>query len=117
MVNTIISLWYVWLAILAVGFVCGFYAYNFLRKPTSEQIKNVKNWLVLMCVKAEKELGSGTGQLKLRLVYDWFINKFPAIANIVSFEIFSGWVDDALEEARHIMEENPTVKAYVNGEE
>ena len=114
MVNTIISLWYVWLTILAVGFVCGFYVYKFLRKPTSEQIENVKQWLVWACVEAEAKFHEGTGVIKLRMVYVWFIEKFPVLSEIISFEIFSQWVDDALEETKHIIETNKAINKYVS---
>lgn len=114
--NTIISLWYIWVAMLAIGFVCGFYVYKFLKKPTSEQIENVKQWLIWACIEAERMWGSGTGKIKIREVYDWFITKFPAISNVISFETFSTWVDLALEEARKIIETNQTVNNYVYGE-
>lgn len=113
MINMIIDNWYMLFTALAVGFVGGYLLKKFLNKPTDEQIKNIKSWLVLMCVKAEKELGSGTGQLKLRLVYDWFINKFPTIANIIAFDTFSTWVDDALIEAKHLIETNEFINNYV----
>ena len=56
--------------------------------PTNEQLKKVKEWLLWAVAEAEKELGSGTGQLKLRYVYDMFIVKFPSLAKIISFETF-----------------------------
>lgn len=113
MINMIIDNWYVWFTALIIGFLGGVLLRKFLNAPTEEQIKNIKSWLVLMCVKAEKELGSGTGQLKLRLVYDWFINKFPSVANIVAFETFSKWVDEALIEAKHLIETNEFINNYV----
>ena len=57
----------------------------------------VKEWLKYAVCIAEKELGTGTGQLKLRYVYDLFVEKFPAIASVLPFHIFSKWVDLALE--------------------
>ena len=61
------------------------------------------------------ELGSGTGKLKLRYVYDMFIAKFPWLGKVVSFEMVSMMVDDALEEMRVMLESNKAVKEYVNG--
>lgn len=113
MINSIINLWYVWFTVGVICFVAGFKINAFMKQPKPTQISNIRNWLVLMCVKAEKQLGGGTGQLKLRLVYDWFINKFPEIANIVSFETFGKWVDDALIEAKHLMETNASINNYV----
>lgn len=117
MINTIISLWYIWVTVLAVGFVIGYKFYKFKKKPTDEQIKSIKEWLIIMCVEAERILGSGTGKLKLRLVYDWFIDKFPAIAPYVPFNTFVEWLEEALEEAKHLMETNENVADYVNSGE
>ena len=49
--------------------------------------KKVKEWLIFACIQAEKTLGSGTGKLKLRTVYDMFINQFPFMNVLISFDI------------------------------
>ena len=64
---------------------------------------------------AEKELGGGTGKLKLRQVYDLFVVRFPWLVRVVPFELFSSMVDDALEEMRKMLENNKAVKAIVEG--
>lgn len=61
------------------------------------QKKKIIEWLKYAVAMAETELGSETGQLKLRLVYDWFVSQFPVLAAILPFKIFSKWVDIALE--------------------
>lgn len=58
--------------------------------------QKVKNWLVYAVSVAESELGSGTGQLKLRSVYNMFILRFPKLSMIITFARFSDLVDDAL---------------------
>lgn len=65
---------------------------------------------------AEKQLGGGTGQLKLRLVYDWFVQKFPVVAAVLPFRVFSAWVDTALETMKKWLEDNKNVANYVGGE-
>lgn len=115
--NTIIELWYVWVTILAIGIVAGYNINKFLQMPTDEQIKCIKNWLVRACIEAEKALGSGTGRMKALMVYDWFVAKFPAVANIVSFDTFMSWLELALEEAKHLMETNERISTYVNNGE
>lgn len=77
----------------------------------------VKEWLKFAVTFAEKELGSGTGQLKLREVYDWFLNMFPVFSKIVPFNIFSKWVDLALEWMREQLENNNNISVFVNGVE
>ncbi len=81
-----------------------------------EQILKVKEWLLYAVTLAEKEMGGGTGRIKLRYVYDMFITKFPDLADLISFETFSGWVDSALENMRHLVETNKKVQEYVEGE-
>lgn len=90
--------------------------WKFAKLPTNEQIDAVKEWLVGVVVEAERELGSGTGALKLRQVYDLFVVRFPWMAKIVSFDTFAMWVDDALVVMREMLENNQAVKEYVNGD-
>lgn len=80
------------------------------------QKKNILEWLLKAVVEAEKELGSGTGQLKLRTVYDWFIEAFPVVSAFVPFSVFSAWVDVVLETMENLLKDNQRVKAYVSGE-
>lgn len=73
----------------------------------------VKEWLKFAVTEAEAYLGSGTGQLKLRQVYDWFIVQFPVFSKILPFFIFSKMVDGALEWLRYQLENNANIKALV----
>mgnify|MGYP000840045992 CR=1 FL=1 len=75
----------------------------------------VKEWLLWAVTEAEKDLGGGTGKLKLRQVYDLFVQRFPWLAKAVSFELFSSLVDEALEEMREMLDNNQAVKAFVEG--
>lgn len=55
------------------------------------------------------------GRLKLRQVYDLFVTRFPWLAKMISFDMFSGLVDEALEEMRSMLDSNQAVKAFVEG--
>ena len=77
--------------------------------------QKVKTWLEWAVTMAEKELGSGTGQLKLRQVYDMFIERFPVFSKFISFALFSQWVDDALDFLREQLEKNERLKGFVEG--
>ena len=57
----------------------------------------IAEWLKFAVAYAEKLLGGKTGQIKLRAVYDMFCGKFPLIAAVLPFRVFSAWVDTALE--------------------
>ena len=88
--------------------------YYFMTLSKDKQIQMVKNWLLLAVVEAEKALGSGTGQLKLRYVYDLFISKFKYLSLVISFEQFSLLVDDALVLMREAISNNKQVENYIN---
>lgn len=109
--------WYMFVAAIAVSVVIGVVIGKFLNLPTSAQAEKVKEWLLWAVTEAEKELGSGTGQLKLRQVYDLFIQRFPAIAKMISFDTFMLWVDEALEEMREMLKQNKAVKELVEGDQ
>ena len=73
----------------------------------------VKEWLRFAVSKAEEELGTGTGQLKLRQVYDMFIKKFPVLSNFIPFSIFSKMVDLALEWMDEQIKKNNKIKQFI----
>ena len=111
----IVNYWFVILIALAAVVVLGYIIYVFINMPKTSQIAKVKEWLLFAVMEAEKELGGGTGQLKLRYVYDMFIVKFPWLVKVVSFESFSGLVDEVLEKFKAILDTNKNVQNYVDG--
>ena len=88
---------------------------NFVKAGKEKQLTKIKEWLLLAVIEAEKELGSNTGQLKLRMVYSQFIDKFKYMSLIISFDQFSLLVDDALDKMRDMLENNQAVKELVVG--
>lgn len=111
----ILSNWYLLVAIIAVLWMGAYALYRFYGLPSSEQLAKVREWLLYAVTIAEKELGAGTGQIKLRYVYDLFLNKFPWIAKLLSFEAFSKMVDETLEEMKHLIATNDHVNEFVEG--
>ena len=107
--------WFLLVVIISVIVIAVRTTKKFSELPSEEQQKKVLEWLLYAVSKAEKEMGSGTGKLKLRMVYDWFLDKFPSIAPVVSFDQFSKWVDIALEEMKKAIESNPKFREYVEG--
>lgn len=93
--------------------VIGFGIYQFLKLEKDKQLEIVKEWLLLAVVEAEKKLGGGTGQIKLRYVYDMFIEKFKFLALMITFEQFSVMVDMALDKMRFMLSSNEKLKDYV----
>lgn len=86
---------------------------SFLNLSKDQKIKNIKEWLKWAVTEAEKELGGGTGQLKLRMVYDMAINQFPWLIQLIDFNTFSSWVDEALEWMKDQLENNKAINNYV----
>ncbi|MCC8068823.1 MAG: hypothetical protein LIO71_03605 [Ruminococcus sp.] len=112
----LISYWWVILIIIAAVAIGGYCVYAFVNLPTDSQLTKVKEWLLYAVTEAEKELGSGTGQIKLRYVYDMFIAKFPYLTKAISFDTFSDLVDEVLEKFRALLASNSSLQSYVNGE-
>ena len=107
MINDIIIILIV--AILICILVAGF-----LKLGKDKQIKIINEWLLLAVIKAEKELGDGTGQVKLRFVYDLFIDKFKFSSMFISFNQFSALVDSALVIMREMVSNNDQIKNYIS---
>ena len=76
--------------------------------------KRIKKWLLQAVVLAEKQLGSGTGKVKLSTVYDMFIVRFPIVSKLISFDTFSSFVDDVLVTMRELLENNKSLKEYID---
>lgn len=114
MINTIISLWYVWVTVLAVGLVVGYNVKAFLEKPHGAQIQVIKDWAVGALVDAIAAWGTDAdADVVLREAYNKFIEKFPVFTKYVSYEQFKTWTIESLEKAKEIIENEPVVKAYV----
>lgn len=88
---------------------------GFFNLAKEKRIEKIKEWLLYACTLAEKELGSGTGQVKLRYVYDLFLDKFKFMAMIITFEQFSKLVDNSLDTLREMLKTNKSVKNLVEG--
>ena len=113
----IVENWYIIIAAIAVLAVVIYLLVKFFKLPRESQLAKVKEWLLFAVTEAEKEFGSGTGQLKLRYVYDMFVAKFPYLVKFISFELFSSLVDKALVEFKKLFNTNGAVKEYVMNSE
>ena len=102
--NWIVNNWYV-LVVIGIAIVMVYVAIT--------DKARVLEWLKYSVTKAEQELGGGTGQIKLRQVYDMFIQRFPVFSKLVPFSTFSYWVDLALEFLREQLEKNSQIKDLV----
>lgn len=114
MIEFLAENWQLLVVLLAIICVAAYWLYSFIKSSRGEQLSKVQEWLLLAVAEAERVFGGGTGQLKLRYVYDLFISKFPIAAKFVSFTLFSQMVDIALEKFNQILASNKKVQAYVS---
>ena len=103
--NTILE----WLSTVAVIMIVAYLSFKFIQNEKT----NIKEWLLLAVTEAEKALGSGTGKLKLRQVYQMFVETFPVFSKLVGFDTFSLWVDDALATMYHLISTNISINEYI----
>lgn len=109
--------WFVIVAIAAMGGSIGYAIYTFCKMPSEKQLKKVKEWLLYAVTTAERELGAGTGKIKLRYVYDMFVARFDWLAKVITFDMFSMMVDDALEQMKTMLEGNEAAQKFVTGDD
>ena len=118
MMTWLIENWMVVFGLAVAVIIAVLVVYRFFGLPTEKQVEKIKEWLIWACIEAERALQSGTGQLKLRQVYDMFcaVPAFTWVAKLISFELFSEWVSDALATAKEMMINNKALAEYVYGE-
>lgn len=115
MLNFLIEYWTL-LIFLVVGFLLGLLVIFKLPMSLQEKLyEKIVEWLVYACIEAEKALGQGTGQVKLRYVYDLFIQRFPYLRYFISFDAFASLVNEALITVTKLLENNGDVMFYVYG--
>ena len=112
----VVENWFVIVALMAVVAAGGYTIYVFVKMQSDKQLNKVREWLLYAVTKAEKELGGGTGQIKLRYVYDMFVARFTWFAKAISFEMFSMMVDEALDKMKEMLESNKAMQTLVSGE-
>lgn len=73
---------------------------------------NLVEWLVMRVGDAEIYLGSKTGQMKLREVYNAFVSGRPVLSIFISFDKFRELVDVALEKFESMLSDNGVIKEW-----
>lgn len=72
-------------------------------------VNGFKNWLVWAVTEAESMFGSKTGKLKLRYAYELAVVRFPVLAKMIPFTLFSKLVDNALKVMKSMIENNQSI--------
>lgn len=117
-VNLVVENWFLVVALAVALGVSVWAVVRFAGLPTEKQKEKIRNWLIWACIEAEKELQSGTGQLKLRDVWNKLckIPAFTPVVKSISFDTFSEWVTDALRKAKEMLVNNKVLANYVYGD-
>lgn len=100
-----------WIVLFVICFGLGMFLGKFVKKSREEKIQVVKNWLLYAVAMAERELGSGTGRIKLGQVYEQFLLVFPQLQHVISFDTFARLVDEVLVQFQELIEENVVIAA------
>lgn len=109
--NFILENWYMIVAGVCLIAAIIFAVVKFSKLSDTQKYETIRGWLLQAVILAEQEYGSGTGKMKLSVVYDQFCKTLPWIAKVLSFEVFSEYVDKALEEAKAILRGNEAIAA------
>lgn len=76
----------------------------------------LKEILFRLVTEAEKEYGSGTGELKKAAVIDWLYDKLPAIVKIfLTPDRLGKLIEEVLEIAKEKWAANPSLQQYITG--
>lgn len=94
------------IGILAILLIICLSIYKFIALGKSKQLVKVKEWLLYACIEAEKSLGSGEGENKLRYVYNLFCRRFPFLILLISFEEFDKLVDQSLDTMQELLSDS-----------
>lgn len=109
----LIDNWILGVIVIALGVVLAAGFISFANLPSTQKNKKIKEWLLYAVFQAEVELGEGKGSVKLRHVYDKFVDRYKWVSLVISFEKFSRMVDEALSTMKKMLEEDEKVNKYV----
>lgn len=113
-INFLITYWAEIIWLIAVVVITLVAIKELIPLSKEEKYEQIKTWLLGAVTLAEKEYGSGTGKLKLSVVYDKFVERFPWVAKILPFSVFSEYVDSALVEMRNLLSTNDAIASIVS---
>lgn len=78
----------------------------------------VMKMLYALVTEAEKELGGGTGELKLASVMAEIYPKLPAVIKMfITEDTLVEWVEDALDAAKETWKQNAAIAEYIGNTE
>lgn len=112
-VEYLINNWTLLVSLFALVVVIIATIVGFFKLPKSVKSERFRKWLLYTVTEAEREMGEGTGELKLLKAYEEFVKRFPVLSLIVPFKSFKKMVDEALAQMRQMLQGNEGIKDYV----
>lgn len=112
-VEYLINNWTLLVSLFALVVVVIATIIGFFKLPKSVKSERFRKWLLYTVTEAEREMGDGTGELKLLKAYEEFVKRFPVLSLIVPFKSFKNMVDEALAQMRQMLQGNEEIKGYV----
>lgn len=78
------------------------------------ETKVLKQILFNLVTQAEKQFGTGTGELKFAAVADWIYQRIPAVLRLLFTEKdIANMIEAVLEEAKKSWGKNDNIKCYI----
>ena len=78
------------------------------------ETKILKQILFNLVTQAEKQFGTGTGELKFAAVADWIYQRIPAVLKLLFTEAdIAKMIETVLEEAKKAWGKNDNIKTYI----
>lgn len=78
------------------------------------ETKILKQILFNLVTQAEKQFGTGTGELKFAAVADWIYQRIPAVLKLLFTEAdIAKMIEAVLEEAKKAWGKNDNIKTYI----
>ncbi len=104
--NWLIENWF-----LIVIFLCFFgksiiNTINFLLMEPNKRLLFIRENILNLVLKAEEQLGSKTGELKLKLVINLFYKKYPIARLIISETKLIEMIEESVTEMKNTLKEN-----------
>ena len=112
----ILNYWHLIITALAMIVIAIVFIIDFIKKSPKERMDSIKQWAIYACALAESHLGSGTGQLKMRETYDMFLEKFPSLAEVITYEKYKAIAETALIEFKEMLKTNPNIQNIILNE-
>ncbi len=104
--NWLVEYWFVIVVFVCVLFVLIVHIVKFLIMEPNKKLSFIKDTIFSLVLMAEKELGSKTGEAKLKLVITTFYKKYPFARFILPENKLIEVIEESVVEMKNILKKN-----------